>query len=87
MDDKADPSDEWPTLDVQQTSSPALRDWYGKLFIHLHGVLERFLERLKKIRISFDLYNVDVNELPEHLEFDKCSRIEVRFPANRLVSY
>lgn len=77
MDDKADPSNGWPILDIQQTSSPALRDWYGKLFIYLYGMLERFLDRLKKIRISFDLYNVDVNELPQHLEFDKYSRIEV----------
>ena len=76
MDDKADPSDGWPVLDVQQASSPALRDWYGKLFIYLYGVFQRFLERLKTIRICFDLYHVDVNELPQHLEFDKYSRIE-----------
>jgi hypothetical protein len=77
MDDKADPSDGWPISDFQQTSSPALRDWYGKLFIYLHNMLEQFLERLMKIPISFDLYNVDVNELPHKLEFDKYSRIEV----------
>jgi hypothetical protein len=77
MDDMADPSNGWPTLDVQQISSLALRDWYGKLFIYLHGVLERFLDRLKKIRISFNLFNVDVNELPQYLEPGKYSRIEV----------
>jgi hypothetical protein len=64
MDDKADPSDGWPILDVQQTSLPALRDWYSKLFIYIYSVLERFLERLKKCQISFDLYTLDVRELP-----------------------
>jgi hypothetical protein len=77
VDDKADPSNGWPVLDVQQASSPALRDWYGKLFIYLYGVFQRFLERLKTIRIRLDLHRVDVNELPQHLEFDKYSRIEV----------
>jgi hypothetical protein len=77
MDDKADPSDGWPVLEIQQTSSPAIQDWYSKLFIYLYEVFQRFLDRLKKIRISVDLYNVDVNELPQHLEFNKYSKIEV----------
>ena len=87
MDDKADPSGGWPILDVQQTSSPAPRDWYGKLFIYLHDVLKRFLDRLEKIRISFDLYNVDVKELPQHLEPNKYSKLEVCFSTNQLDSY
>jgi len=77
MYDKADPSDGWLPLDVQQASSAAQRDWYGKLFIYLHSVFHRFLDRLGTIRVSFDLYNVNVNELPQHLESDKYSRIEV----------
>lgn len=81
MDDKSDPSDGWPILDIQQTSSPAPNDWYGKLFVYLHNLLEQFLDRLQKIQISFDLYNVDVNELPQYLEFDRYSRIEVCFSA------
>jgi hypothetical protein len=79
MDDKSDPSDGWPILDIQQTSSPASNDWYGKLFIYLHNLLERFLERLKEIQVSFDLYNVDVNELSQYLKSDRYSRIEVCF--------
>lgn len=82
MDDKADPSSGWSISDIQQTSSPALRDWYGKLFIYLHSVLEMFLDRLENIQISFDLYNVDVKELPQHLETNKYSRVEVRYPVS-----
>ncbi|KAH8593889.1 hypothetical protein B0O99DRAFT_546517 [Bisporella sp. PMI_857] len=77
MDDKADPSDGWPILDVQQTPSLAQRDWYGKLFIYLHSVVESFLDRLENVQISFDLYNVDVKELPRYLEGNKYTRLEV----------
>lgn len=82
MDDKADPANGWPILDVQQISSPAPRDWYGKLFIYIYGVLKIFLDRLEKTRIKFDLYNVDVKELPQYLEPNKYSGLEVCFPAN-----
>ncbi len=77
MDDTADPSNGWPVLEVQQTSWIAPRDWYGKLYVHIHGVMKRFLCRLQESRIRFDLYNVDVRELPQHLERNKFSRIEV----------
>lgn len=85
MCDQADPSGGWPTSDVQQTPSPAPGDWYGKLFIFLHKVLETFLGRLKQIRVSFDVYNVDAKELPRILERDKYSRIEVRSNALTLL--
>lgn len=67
MDDRSDPSDGWPILYVQQITSPALHDWYGKLFTYLHKLLERFLDCLKRNGISFDLSNVDVNELTHQL--------------------
>jgi hypothetical protein len=87
MDDKADPSNGWPTLEVERTSSPAPRDWYGKLFIYLHNMMKRFLDRLGKVRISFDLYNADVKELPQFLKHNKYSRIEVCLPANQVESH
>ncbi|CZR50286.1 uncharacterized protein PAC_00158 [Phialocephala subalpina] len=76
MDDKSEPSCGWPIMDVQRTSSPAPRDWYGKLFVHLHEVLRRFQGNLKKVRVNFVLYNVNVKELPQHLHMNKYSRIE-----------
>lgn len=82
MDDKADPSSGWPILHVQHISSPAPRDWYGKLYIYLHDIFKRFLHRLGKIRIGFVLYNMDVKELPQHLERNTYSRIEVCFVPN-----
>lgn len=77
INDKSDPSNGWPIVDVQQTPSPAPRDWYGKPFFYLHEMLERFLDKLKTTRASFVLYNIDVKELPQYLELGKFSRIEV----------
>jgi hypothetical protein len=77
MDDKADPSSGWPIVEVQQTPSPAQRDWYGKLYVYLYNLLNKFRDRLKEAKISFELYNLDVRELPQHLESNKYSRIEV----------
>ncbi|KAH8674391.1 hypothetical protein BGZ60DRAFT_468760 [Tricladium varicosporioides] len=77
LDDKADPSSGWPVLDVRQTSSPAPQDWYGKLFIYIHNMIEGFLNRLQKTKICFVLYNVDARELPQHLKHDRYARVEV----------
>lgn len=77
MDDKADPSNGWPIAEVQQTPSLAQQDWYGKLYIYLNNMLNKFRARLKESRLNFELYNVDVQELPQHLEPTKYSRIEV----------
>lgn len=77
MDDQADPSAGWLTLDVNKTSSPAPEDWYGKLFFFLHKMFTKFLARLKKIRVDFDIHNVNVKELPRNLERGIYSRIEV----------
>ena len=84
MDDKADPSSGWPVLNILRTPSPAPQDWYGKLFIYIHNMLENFLDRLQKIRIDFILHHVDVRELPPLLQHNKYARIEVCFPARKL---
>lgn len=82
MDDKADPSDGWPISDVQKTLWHASQDWYGKLHAHLHHVLRKFLSRLEQNQVSFNLYNLDVKDLLQHLQPDSFSRIEVRLVLN-----
>ncbi|OBT41478.1 hypothetical protein VE00_07576 [Pseudogymnoascus sp. WSF 3629] len=77
MSEQANPSSGWLTTDVQQTLSPAPEDWYGKLYFFLHKVLEKFLGRLKDLRVSFDIYNVDAKELLLNLKQGIYSRIEV----------
>jgi hypothetical protein len=78
MDDKADPSAGWLIMDVEMTPWPAKWDWYGKLYIHVFDVLKRFVDTLQKKMIHFDLYNLDIKELPQHLQAGRYCRIEVR---------
>ncbi|PGH26457.1 hypothetical protein AJ80_01770 [Polytolypa hystricis UAMH7299] len=77
LDDKADPLAGWPIWQVHCTSVLAREDLYGKLFVYLCEVLERFQQRLVTTRVDFEIYNVDVKELPKLLERGKYSRIEV----------
>lgn len=76
MDDKADPMNGWAIAAVDGVSWPASRDVYGKLYKHLEATLTRFVTALRNIRVSFDLLNVDVRDLPRHLD-GAYSRIEV----------
>jgi hypothetical protein len=77
MDDQADPSTEWLVTDVEKSLWPAKADWYGKLYTYIFNVLERFVDSLRRNVISFALYNLDVKELPQHLQAGKYCRIEV----------
>lgn len=77
MDDKADPLDGWPIQEVVLVQTRAKEDLYGKLYIYLQGVFQRFLDRLAKIGIAFELLNVDAAQLPETLQENKYARIEV----------
>lgn len=77
MDDKADPSAGWQVTDVGKSPWPVKWDWYGKLYKHIFDVLKDFMDSLQGNAISFDLYNVDVEELPKHLQAAKYCRIEV----------
>ena len=77
MDDKADPSAGWPNADVEKSPWPAKWDLYGKLYMHLTEILKRFLDALHRNKIRFDIYNLDVEELPQHLQAGNYCRIEV----------
>jgi hypothetical protein len=77
--DNADPLNGWSTKEVEDTSSgPAAADIYGKLFYLLRAVLRAFLLRLSGLRVSFRLFQVDASDLPNYLETESFSRIEVR---------
>ena len=78
MDDKADPLNGWPIREVAQVRTMAKEDLYGKLYIYLQHVFQKFLDHLAKIEIYFDLLNMDAIQLPEILQENKYARIEVR---------
>lgn len=79
MRDDADPLNGWSSKEVEDSSSgPAAADIYGKLFYHVRTVLRAFLLRLSGLQVSFQLFQVDASDLPNHLEGGFFSRIEVR---------
>jgi hypothetical protein len=79
MKDNADPLNGWSPEEVADTSSgAATADIYGKLFFYIRGMLQSFIGRLSSLNLSFKLFQVDVSSLPDHLENNAFSRIEVR---------
>lgn len=77
MTDNADPLNGWSSEEVADTSSGATTaDIYGKLF-YIRRLLRPFLDRLSSLNISFKVLQIDVSSLPDHLEADAFSRIEV----------
>ncbi|KAI3324399.1 hypothetical protein HD806DRAFT_522187 [Xylariaceae sp. AK1471] len=77
FDDKADPLSGWRIDEVNQTPSHAAEDLYGRLFIYLREVFDKFLRRLVTGNLHFELHNVDARELSKHLDAKKYARIEV----------
>ncbi|KAL2835295.1 hypothetical protein BDW59DRAFT_177240 [Aspergillus cavernicola] len=77
MDDKADPLDGWPILEVVRIRTLAREDLYGKLHIYLQAVFQRFLDRLATVKVAFELLNIDAIQLPQALQERKYTRIEV----------
>ncbi|KAL2833788.1 hypothetical protein BDW59DRAFT_156589 [Aspergillus cavernicola] len=78
MPDNADPRHGWSLEEVVNISGgAATADMYGKLFFYLRGMLKSFLNRLLNLNASFKLLHLDAASLPEYLEADTFSRIEV----------
>ncbi|KAL7918083.1 hypothetical protein ACQKWADRAFT_324100 [Trichoderma austrokoningii] len=78
LQDSLDPLDGWDIFDIlNETPRAAASDVYGKLYFYLQHILKEFIEKSISLNISFQLLNVDAEELSEHLEREKFSRIEV----------
>ena len=78
MADSADPLDGWDLGYLLQSSySSAINDIYGNLFYHLRDLLSSFIRQVASRKIAFELFNMDVNDLPRHLGGRQFARIEV----------
>lgn len=78
MKDNADPLHGWSLEEVSKKSSgAATADIYGKLFSYLHELLHSFLDRISHSKITFRLFHLDASCLPDHLDNDSFSRIDV----------
>lgn len=70
----------WPLKEVYTTPNTdhAVNDLYGKLFVYIHGRFVAFANRLAGgIDATFEMYNLDVVDLPGCLGDRKFARVEV----------
>ncbi|CAG8592488.1 7809_t:CDS:1 [Dentiscutata erythropus] len=78
MADSSDPLSGWDIFNIAQVKcGTAKEDIYGKLFFYLREQFEKFVDRLQKLTINFDLYDEDALELGEKLKGRKFDRIHV----------
>jgi hypothetical protein len=83
--DSADPLEGWPVKEVIQKAPLAKSDIYGSLFIYLRDILLKFCHQVERLKICFQLFQVDAQDLPGIMRergIDKYyfDRIEVRWP-------
>ncbi|KAH7164939.1 hypothetical protein DER46DRAFT_684869 [Fusarium sp. MPI-SDFR-AT-0072] len=74
MSDSADPLMGWSLHEVDKTPiGLATSDIYGKLFYYVRSTLEKFMVRMTKSAIAFQLLQVHAETLPNHLDgsFDR----------------
>lgn len=78
MSDSADPLSGWSLHEVDKTPMGlATSDIYGKLFYYVRSTLEKFMVRMSKSAIAFQLLQVPAETLPNHLD-GSFDHIDVR---------
>lgn len=83
MMDSANPLKGWDLAEILQTHvGTAVNDLYGKLFVHVRSALVSFKRRLSRTGAHFELYNLNVVELPDVLAPNTFARIEVQSPSS-----
>jgi hypothetical protein len=84
--DSADPFHGWNLAEVLKTSSGlAKNDIYGKLFYYLRDLFSRFYCRLSSLSMSFQLLNIDAQDLSDFLNHRTFARVEVDNPRSKLI--
>lgn len=88
LKDCSDPLGGWNIFDIlNETPRAAASDVYGKLYFYLQQMLKVFIEKSISLDASFQLFNVDAEELSSHLERETFSRIEVSLFPTKLQGY
>ncbi|KAK1240145.1 LOW QUALITY PROTEIN: hypothetical protein MKX08_007587 [Trichoderma sp. CBMAI-0020] len=77
LKDSSDPLEGWNIFDIVNTTPRAApSDVYGKLYFYLQHAFKAFIEKSISQNASFQLFNVDAEDLSKHLERGTFSRIE-----------
>lgn len=78
MKDSADPRDGWDVDAVSKTfTGPATNDAYGKLYYLVKDTLSGFYRRLHGTGLNFELFNLNAQDLSQHVADGTCARVEV----------
>ncbi|RYP70851.1 hypothetical protein DL771_005226 [Monosporascus sp. 5C6A] len=78
LKDHADPLDGWPIYEPQNISGfVGANDVYGKLYIYLKKLLVKFHESISARKITFKLFNSNIEELMGHIWEYRFDRVEV----------
>lgn len=79
MKDDASPLEGWDYYEYRKFAPKASNDVMGSFYFFLRDMLSRFCNRVRDIDVHFQLFNVDVRELPRHLSTQESQfdRIEV----------
>ncbi|USW53875.1 hypothetical protein Slin15195_G071940 [Septoria linicola] len=77
MTDSTLPIDGYSREEVLAAGSSAVKnDLFGKLYIHLYGLFTKFRQRAKAFRLTFQMFNVAVDDLPVVLAEQHYDRID-----------
>lgn len=88
LKDSSDPLEGWNIFDIlNKTPRAASSDVYGKLYFYLQYAFKAFIEKSITLNASFQLFNVNAEELSKHLESETFSRIEVSLFLVSLLGY
>ena len=87
MMDSADPLQGWPLKDIIRHVPSAKNDIYGRMSLCMTDILTKFCQRLRVLKVSFTLFQLNATKLSELLENagftqKKFDRIEVSCSAS-----
>ncbi|KAM0520656.1 hypothetical protein ACHAPE_003053 [Trichoderma viride] len=86
LKDSSDPLEGWNIFDIlNKTPRAAPSDVYGKLYFYLQQAFKAFIEKSISLNASFQLFNVNAEELSKHLESGTFSRIETLYSLGPLL--
>lgn len=76
----SDPIEGWPIDEVLKNELSPKNDIYGKLFYYIRDILEKFIIRLKSLKIDIEVHCCEAEKLAPRLTGQQFDRIDVRDP-------
>ncbi|MCJ1307220.1 hypothetical protein MMC25_000866 [Agyrium rufum] len=72
--DSADPLDGYSVTEVVQKAPLAKNDIYGSLFLYLQDTILKFCKQVKRLKVSFQLFQTDAVRLPSMIQQREMSK-------------